>query len=963
MRINFTVKIMTVFFLLVSNYLLLTIPTNALIEENTAQDPHPTESTYITPEDRYQSDYKDTIIEGSKIIRYDSFAARDFALLQIPSDKVVYKFHAIPMLTVKDLDQIPSTGLTQVINDRYVVQKAEYPDVDDYYDGNSLNKTMQKIFIEKLQTEYGLTGDGQSIAIIDSGVMTNLEAFKDSSGNSRVTSYNVSGVVADNPPEIDHHGTHVSGIAAGNGKYIIDGKWQMTDSPGMAPKADIISIRVLDETGFGPNSWLLEGLDYAIYNTTARVISLSLSTSLYYGEEDVFKLIADKAFEEGKILVAAAGNRGPTGSGVGIPGGIDSVIGVGAAYMKSNKINGIWQFSAIGPGDNDFSGPDLVAPGNDILSLNAYTGRALTSSGTSMATPHISGGILLLLEAFPDATPAEIRAALLASAMDMDEPSELQGRGLANFTRAIDILNDIKENNQTYVVSMPGRIIDQNYYYHHRLSGVTKSIPIFLYSHINTTVYPKTNYLDGSSFDLPASLFLTEGLNKILLNLTVTASDIALHNGFIVFDADENGKPMFSADIQHAFVTRFPTAKILFDTAHDLDTPSKYFAHHGPKGQFSEYSRILEEQGFVVEEHKQGNITSSILDDYDVLIIADPDDNVTYSAAEIDAINSFVVNDGKALLIMANGGFQTAEHLLYDDFNLEDINAMLDGTGIFIGSEEPILACNEDWGYDTRRIECPSVASTGTSQTIFKSGLNFPFYGPALNTTQINGVSVQEVAFDSDENPIIVASELPSKGRVMVFSSTILFDNLGLLDNYISQGSTKINKEISIQTIDWLVAPRMINVEYTVNDIEVDEIASITMYDEMTIDMYITTPDGDPIDKGASIWVNVLQDDDLNLIHELLEFVEVADGHYQRVHIFESYGYYDFYFHVLEGDYIPADGHQQMVVNLKYMEYKDAIQNIAQILLLLTFMSWLVWIKNEGGFTRKNEMKKKDMDN
>ncbi|MGW2178998.1 S8 family peptidase [Streptomyces sp. NPDC001732] len=278
----------------------------------------------------------------------------------------------------------------------------------------------------------GYTGKGVKIAVLDTGV--------------DATHPDLQGQILDtknftaSPDAKDRvgHGTHVSSIAAGTGAKS-GGKFK-----GVAPDAKLIEGKVLDDDGFGDDSGILAGMEWAVAQG-ADIINLSLGGSdtpeVDPLEEAVNKLSADK----GVLFAIAAGNEGSDAGTVGSPGSADAALTVGAVDDKDNLAD----FSSRGPriGDSAIK-PDVTAPGVDITAA-AAPGSAidqevgqnppgyLTISGTSMATPHVAGAAALLKQQHPEWKYAELKGALTASTKPGAYTPFEQGTGRIAIDRAI----------------------------------------------------------------------------------------------------------------------------------------------------------------------------------------------------------------------------------------------------------------------------------------------------------------------------------------------------------------------------------------------------------------------------------------------------------------------------------------------------------------------------------------------
>ncbi|MBI3027386.1 S8 family serine peptidase [Candidatus Woesearchaeota archaeon] len=258
----------------------------------------------------------------------------------------------------------------------------------------------------------------------------------------------------DNDPMDDHgHGTHVAATAAGNGLL-----------KGIAPDAKIVAYKVLSASGSGYFEDIIAAIERSVdpnndgnLSDHLDVISLSLggTCSVYSticGPDDSASRSIDRAVEAGVIAVVAAGNSGPWLSTVGTPGTARRAITVGAV----NKSGELASFSSRGPIDkSNYSviKPDVVAPGvricaaqssRDRISYSSYTSSGrdiscldrdhITISGTSMATPHVSGAVALLKQAHPDWSPDEIKMHVRNTAQDILYNPYEQGYGLINLT-------------------------------------------------------------------------------------------------------------------------------------------------------------------------------------------------------------------------------------------------------------------------------------------------------------------------------------------------------------------------------------------------------------------------------------------------------------------------------------------------------------------------------------------------
>ncbi|MEW1720971.1 S8 family peptidase [Streptomyces sp. NPDC093109] len=275
----------------------------------------------------------------------------------------------------------------------------------------------------------GYDGKGVKVAVLDTGVD---QTHPDLKGVS-VLRKDFSG----SGNTVDHvgHGTHVASTIAGSGAKS-GGKYK-----GVAPGAKILDAKVLDDDGFGDDSGIIAGMQWAA-DQGARIANLSLGGE-DTSETDPLETAVDKISAEKNILfVIAAGNEGPDAETIGSPGSAASALTVGAVDSKDK----IAYFSSVGPTADGSLKPDITAPGVDIVAAKAAKGvdgtpaadGYVSMSGTSMATPHVAGAAAILAQQHPDWTGARIKQALVSSAKPTAGLTPYQqGTGRADLTKAI----------------------------------------------------------------------------------------------------------------------------------------------------------------------------------------------------------------------------------------------------------------------------------------------------------------------------------------------------------------------------------------------------------------------------------------------------------------------------------------------------------------------------------------------
>ncbi len=295
----------------------------------------------------------------------------------------------------------------------------------------------------------GLDGSGVGIAVLDSGIASHHQNFRNASGVTRVrravdlqkvgdatatgvkdwtlvvdntwdmtpngptmTTYNQK-IANDGVDRVDGygHGSHVASVAAARGAY------QALDSSGIAPGANLYDVKVLDANGFGQMSDVIAGIDWVMFNARAlniRVMNLSLAAdSTESWQTDPLARAVRSATAAGITVVVAAGNYGRSPAGaqrlgaIASPGHEPSVITVGSANTKDTAVRSddvVNGFSSRGPTRGSFVDaggvrridnllkPDLVAPGNRVLGAMATDKKGGNPNYLSVAHPSLRRG-------------------------------------------------------------------------------------------------------------------------------------------------------------------------------------------------------------------------------------------------------------------------------------------------------------------------------------------------------------------------------------------------------------------------------------------------------------------------------------------------------------------------------------------------------------------------------------------
>ncbi len=281
--------------------------------------------------------------------------------------------------------------------------------------------------------DAGYTGEGVTVAVLDTGVDTTHPDLDDVTVGSR--DFTGTGNTADGYG----HGTHVASIALGSGDAS-DGV-----NRGVASGADLLVGKVLDNDGYGEMSWVIDGMEWAA-GEGADIVNLSLGESGNYsdGTDPASSAVNTLSAEHGTLFVISAGNEGELGNGtVTAPGSADAALTVGAVD-DSDEVT--W-YSSRGPrgGDNGLK-PDVTAPGDAIVAARA-AGTAMDEvldefhvlgSGTSMAAPHVAGAAAVLKQARPELTGQELKSILMGSAQSTSGTVWDEGAGRIYLPTALE---------------------------------------------------------------------------------------------------------------------------------------------------------------------------------------------------------------------------------------------------------------------------------------------------------------------------------------------------------------------------------------------------------------------------------------------------------------------------------------------------------------------------------------------
>ncbi len=259
--------------------------------------------------------------------------------------------------------------------------------------------------------EAGFDGTGTTVAVIDTGIDG---SHPDLAGEIDAAQSFVPG---EPPDDLNGHGTHVASTvtgsgAASGGQYV-----------GVAPGARLVNSKVLNAGGGGLESWVIAGMEWAV-EQGVDIASMSLGGGPTDGTDPMSQAVNELSASSDTLFVIAAGNFGGNET-VATPGAADAALTVGA-FDKQDQLA---PFSSRGPrvGDGGLK-PEITGPGVDIVAARAagtFLGEPVDDfytrlSGTSMATPHVSGAAAIVAQQHPDWTGEQIKDALISTAATSD---------------------------------------------------------------------------------------------------------------------------------------------------------------------------------------------------------------------------------------------------------------------------------------------------------------------------------------------------------------------------------------------------------------------------------------------------------------------------------------------------------------------------------------------------------------
>lgn len=330
------------------------------------------------------------------------------------------------------------------------------------------------VWAQRDAAKTAITGRGVTVALLDTGVSNDVPGLTDAGkvvyGPDLSLEANSAALRG---RDTFGHGTHLASIIAARDAVTVKAKtWQPRPADvsvqlGVAPDARVLAVKVATTDGSTDVSQVIAGLDWVTQHRNdngmrVRVVNLSYGTNSDQSYlRDPLAAAAENAWKHGIVVVVSGGNDGPTATRLDDPAIDPYVIAVGASDSQA-QVTGwrapiVASFSSRGSTARHV---DLLAPGTSIAGLRNpgsfidrehpegriagdTTGRLFRGSGTSQAAAVVSGSVALLLQAFPDLTPDQIKAALVGSARGIAGSVLDKGAGELDVNAALQVARTI----------------------------------------------------------------------------------------------------------------------------------------------------------------------------------------------------------------------------------------------------------------------------------------------------------------------------------------------------------------------------------------------------------------------------------------------------------------------------------------------------------------------------------------
>ena len=719
----------------------------------------------------------------------------DFLIPPIPRTiTIVNKFEFIPSLVLEgsmdELQKFIDSNLQKISS--FCSDKTQNIGIHDVDGSSSIQGSFARDLVDLPDTQVA-DGSGVIIGIIDSGIDSGHQELTDKVIASKSFVLKEHGYAEDVTEviDIDGHGTWVAGIASGK-------------TMGIAPNSKLIDAKIFHGATIGnggiageeTTSALLAAMDFCVQEG-ADILSLSLGQyhNLPVGpRQDAVNYISN---HYGIPVVIAAGNSGNSlrdGGTIDNPGTALQAITVSSARNEEE----ISAFSSTGPKIDRSMKPDISGPGNAISGPDAGSQNGIhTGSGTSAATPVISGSIALLLDYSRrnniTVTPGTMKAALMGSANHMlYAPEWASGAGYVDPINAVDALQELK-----------GEISLDTIYLH------PVEIPFDPFSStlfINQTLELNITLINGvnSEFDFiftgTASTFCTVNHDeRIFGNSSIIPLTIHIPYNTIPgiynakLEAISSNNDIAQCDI--SFEVKKAEYCVLFDEKHTILSRRSHTTSLGDQntifGMFREFASLLIDKAISLDTFLNGSLSQELLQSYDAIVLVSPgsviqdplvdwsldQDSVLFSDSEVDNLVEYYEKGGGILLFIDKTANVTNVNMLLARFGLKITDHYIPDQ---VGMASAIA-----------KYEDTSTAFTFLGREISTTSEGSTVPGTIFTLATVNGVAGAMGIEDCEGG-----------GRLLVFGSSAFCDNFGLLGVY---DSNKIsNNQITASVVSWV---------------------------------------------------------------------------------------------------------------------------------------------------------------
>jgi len=644
----------------------------------------------------------------------------------------------------------------------------------------------------------GYEGAGIKVGVIDSGIN---QFHVDFSGRVIAAQsfikieygYDHDDTTPDDVSDVGH-GTHVSGTIAGDG----------TANPnyvGVAPQALIYMGKVADGATLQS---IIAALDWLVGTIKVKVINFSMGATDSPGE-DVEEIAWKNAVRVNKVVcVTSAGNEGENGFyTIGSPAGLADMISVGAADDTGTPVS-LAYFSSNGPTVDDQMKPDVLAPGYAIWAPahDSNTGYRMLY-GTSMASPHVTGAVALLIEACNDNgfayNPGLIKAALMKTATPINVDILKQGRGVINVGKAWTYIKHAATVDSYKAVGVCNPTVEPLFWWDELLQGQVTEQYLTCASPYKINLSLEISGTAASFITVETERLHWSTVFKVTFSIPTTAT-VGPYTGTIAFKYNENVLDTITIDF--TVVASSGKRMLLNYGTTDWGIDHMY-------GQYRHFSADVLDNKYVLSEQKT-TLDSGILDNYEAVWLPDPfnfdfpnsyegDWNRTtptaWTESEQTALTNFVANGG-TVFICFNGPREE---------DIEGYGTIVSGTNVTTLNE-----WTTQYGIEVRHTyftkPTPIVVAPNGSHALTYGVTGVDHYGTSL---KISGDAVNVVSVAEGSNYATLAVyQHPNGGRVIIWTTNFALDSEGYLNKYNS-GLTQ-NDVLGRNLVRWALAEHRI---------------------------------------------------------------------------------------------------------------------------------------------------------